>query len=82
MRAASELLTPDEVAARHAQLLDTRTGLAHSLLAYAKQLHALGMAGPRFEPNIIWASSEVLDITRELDRSKRARRDGAGPSNL
>lgn len=59
-------LSLSEMDAKHAQLFDTRTALAYSLVAYAQQLHALQSAGPRFEPNLSWASQEVFEIAKEI----------------
>lgn len=67
--------------AEHAALLDTRTALAYALVAYGGQLHKLQCAGPRFEPNLGWASQEVFEIAKQITAAKAAANGTAAGSS-
>lgn len=72
--------------AEHAALLDVRTALAHNLVEYGEQLHKIQCAGPRFLPNLGWASQEVLEIAKEIVQARTsagssADHGAAGPSD-
>lgn len=67
----AKCLTHEKEDAKNAKLHHTRVALAHGLVAYAHQLHELQLAGPRFSPNLGWASQEVFDIAKEITGARK-----------